>query len=104
MLIVHANLMLEVVHFFSIYDYLFLIFFPISDALTLLGERLQGPHNLEMILLSSNSPNLPIQISDAIMTFQGSGLQVTEKIFAKCGKPRTVMKRDTTSGKEFHKT
>lgn len=73
------------------------------DALALLGERLQGPHNLEMILLSSNSPNLPIQISDAIMTFQGSGLQVTEKIFAKCGKPRTVSKRDTyTSGLTGH--
>ena len=29
--------------------------------------------------------------------FIHSGLQVTEKIFAKCGKPRTVSKRDTYS-------
>ena len=69
----------------------------ISDALSSLGERLNGPLNLEMIVLP-----LDIQISNAIMTFQDSALRVTQKNFDLCGTP-AYMKRSkrTTDNEDF---
>ena len=55
---------------------------PISAALSQLAERLGRAFNVETIILP-----LDINISDAIMSFQESGFQITQKVFDACGKP-----------------
>ena len=64
------------------------------DALKPLGNQLQNVHNLERLLLTTNSPNLPLQISDAIMEFQRKSHEVHQKVFDICGRPKTYSKRD----------
>lgn len=41
-----------------------------------------GPYNIEQVVEPLN-----IKISEAVMTFQDSGLNVSKKIYSKCGKP-----------------
>ena len=55
---------------------------PVSAALSQLAERLGRAFNVETIILP-----LDINISDAIMSFQESGFQITQKVFDACGKP-----------------
>merc|ERR1719410_692230 len=53
------------------------------ESLMSLSERLAGPFNVEMTI-----EPISIKISDAIMNFQESGFQVTQKVFSLCGTPR----------------
>ena len=53
------------------------------DSLTSVGERLIGPFNIEAVV-----EPIDIKISDAIMNFQESGYEVTQKVFQDCGQPR----------------
>lgn len=53
------------------------------DSLTAVGERLIGPFNIEAVV-----EPIDIKISDAIMNFQESGYEVTQKVFQDCGQPR----------------
>jgi len=53
------------------------------DSLILVGERLIGPFNIEAVV-----EPIDIKISDAIMNFQESGYEVTQKVFEDCGHPR----------------
>jgi len=43
-----------------------------------------------------------IKISEAIMNFQENGYQVSEKVFAGCGKPRLGKRSPAGDGKEIH--
>lgn len=47
-----------------------------------------GPFNIEDVV-----DPIGIRISDAIMNFQRSGFDVTQKVYEKCGNPR-LEKRD----------
>jgi len=53
------------------------------DSLIAVGERLIGPFNIEAVV-----DPIDIKISDAIMNFQESGIEVTKKVFEDCGNPR----------------
>jgi len=53
------------------------------DNLIAVGERLIGPFNIEAVV-----EPIDIKISDAIMNFQESGYEVTQKVFQDCGQPR----------------
>ncbi|XP_014661996.1 PREDICTED: glypican-6-like [Priapulus caudatus] len=48
-----------------------------------LGLRLKGPFNIESVVEPIN-----VKISDAIMNFQETGMQVSHKVFSGCGQPR----------------
>uniref|UniRef100_T1J8P2 Glypican-6 n=1 Tax=Strigamia maritima TaxID=126957 RepID=T1J8P2_STRMM len=58
------------------------------EALVALADRLEGPFNIESVV-----EPMDIKISEAIMNFQESGQQVSQKIFENCGKP-SIGKRD----------
>ena len=62
------------------------------DSLTAVGERLIGPFNIEAVV-----EPIDIKISDAIMNFQESGYEVTQKVFQDCGQPR-LGRRQASSG------
>ena len=49
--------------------------FFLSDNLISVGERLIGPFNIEAVV-----EPIDIKISDAIMNFQESGYEVTQKV------------------------
>lgn len=55
------------------------------DAIDKVGDRLLGPYNIEVVVEPLN-----IKISEAIMNFQESGAEVSQKIYSKCGKPTTL--------------
>jgi len=65
------------------------------ESLMSLSERLAGPFNVEMTI-----EPISIKISDAIMNFQESGFQVTQKVFELCGTPR-LGKREALGGSQF---
>lgn len=65
------------------------------DALLMLADRLEGPFNIESVV-----DPIDIKISDAIMNFQESGPQVSEKVFQGCGQPR-LGKRDVSGELSF---
>lgn len=52
------------------------------DAIDKVGKRLLGPFNIEMVVEPIN-----IKISDAVMTFQENGADVSKKVFTGCGNP-----------------
>ena len=60
------------------------------DSLTAVGERLIGPFNIEAVV-----EPIDIKISDAIMNFQESGYEVTQKVFQDCGQPRLGRRQAT---------
>jgi len=62
------------------------------EQLISVGERLIGPFNIEAVV-----EPIDIKISDAIMNFQESGYEVTQKVFQDCGQPR-LGKRQTNEG------
>ena len=49
--------------------------FSLTDNLIAVGERLIGPFNIEAVV-----EPIDIKISDAIMNFQESGYEVTQKV------------------------
>uniref|UniRef100_A0A915J1J6 Glypican-6 n=1 Tax=Romanomermis culicivorax TaxID=13658 RepID=A0A915J1J6_ROMCU len=57
-------------------------------------DRLQGPLNIESVI-----DPITIKISDAIMTFQDKGQEITDKIFEGCGAPR--VRRNTENDRTF---
>jgi len=68
------------------------------DSLMSLSERLVGPFNIEMTI-----EPISIKISDAIMNFQESGFQVTQKVFELCGTPRLGKREARSSPFVFEK-
>ncbi|KRY60680.1 Glypican-4 [Trichinella britovi] len=48
-------------------------------------ERLEGPYNIETVI----NP-IDIQISEAIMIFQDKGKEISDKVFAGCGRPKLL--------------
>nr|CAH7765398.1 unnamed protein product [Callosobruchus chinensis] len=52
------------------------------DAVDKVGDRLLGPYNIEVVVEPLN-----IKISEAIMNFQESGADISQKIYSMCGKP-----------------
>ena len=63
------------------------------DSLTAVGERLIGPFNIEAVV-----EPIDIKISDAIMNFQESGYEVTQKVFQDCGQPRLGRRQASNGG------
>ncbi|CAB3359220.1 Hypothetical predicted protein [Cloeon dipterum] len=53
------------------------------DAFGKITERLLGPFSIEAVVEPIN-----IKISEAVMNFQETSAQVSEKVFGSCGKPR----------------
>merc|ERR1719228_1379578 len=68
------------------------------EALMSLSERLAGPFNVETTI-----EPISIKISDAIMNFQESGFQVTQKVFELCGTPRLGKREARSSPFVFEK-
>jgi phage gp29-like protein len=54
-----------------------------------LTERISASLNPESVILP-----LDVTISDAIMNLQDMGFEVTQAVFAKCGTPRVLSKRE----------
>lgn len=63
------------------------------DNLIAVGERLIGPFNIEAVV-----EPIDIKISDAIMNFQESGYEVTQKVFQDCGQPRLGKRQSSSLG------
>ncbi|CDW54112.1 glypican 6 [Trichuris trichiura] len=63
------------------------------ESLLQLLDRLEGPYNIESVI----NP-IDIQISEAIMIFQDRGKEISDKVFAGCGRPKiTRTKRQSRS-------
>ncbi|XP_078051713.1 glypican dally-like [Augochlora pura] len=58
------------------------------EAVDKVAERLLGPFNIEMLVRPIN-----LKISEAIMNFQESGPDVSQRVFAGCGRPRLGRRR-----------
>lgn len=58
------------------------------DAMVKVGERLENPFNIDNVVQPVN-----YKISDAIMNFQESGVDISEKVFKGCGPPQLGRKR-----------
>lgn len=56
--------------------------FLISEAVNNVADRLLGPFNIEMLVRPIN-----LKISEAIMNFQENSREVSQKVFAGCGRP-----------------
>ncbi|XP_044267853.1 uncharacterized protein LOC123013422 [Tribolium madens] len=65
------------------------------DALDKVADRLLGPYNIELVVEPLN-----VKISEAIMNFQESGTEVSQKIFKMCGQPTLDRKRRETNYKD----
>lgn len=63
-----------------------------AEALSKVADRLLGPSNIEMVVEPLN-----IKVSEAIMNFQESGTEVSQRIFTGCGTPK--LNRDKRSAK-----
>uniref|UniRef100_A0A4W3I0T7 Glypican 4 n=1 Tax=Callorhinchus milii TaxID=7868 RepID=A0A4W3I0T7_CALMI len=55
------------------------------DAMLMVAERLEGPFNIESVM-----DPIDVKISDAIMNMQDNSMQVSQKVFQGCGKPKPV--------------
>lgn len=53
------------------------------DAMVKIGERLENPFNIDNVVQPVN-----YKISDAIMNFQESGVDISKKVFKGCGPPQ----------------
>nr|XP_033320856.1 glypican-6 [Megalopta genalis] len=58
------------------------------EAVDKVAERLLGPFNIEMLVRPIN-----LKISEAIMNFQETGTDVSQRVFAGCGRPRLGRRR-----------
>lgn len=52
-----------------------LTFCPLTDAMLLVADRLEGPFNIEAVI-----EPIDIKISDAIMTMQDNSMQVSARV------------------------
>ena len=64
------------------------VFFPSADNLRELADRMKGPFDIEEVV-----DPIGVKISDAIMNFQRSGYEVSERVKQDCGTPR-IQKRE----------
>ncbi|XP_078251406.1 glypican-4-like, partial [Rhinoraja longicauda] len=55
------------------------------DAMLMVAERLEGPFNIESVM-----DPIDVKISEAIMTMQENSMQISQKVFQGCGKPKSV--------------
>ncbi|XP_069749707.1 glypican-4-like isoform X2 [Narcine bancroftii] len=55
------------------------------DAMLMVVERLEGPFNIESVM-----DPIDVKISDAIMDMQENSMQISQKAFQGCGKPKTL--------------
>ena len=69
-----------------IYDLIY--WFLFSDNLRELADRMKGPFDIEEVV-----DPIGVKISDAIMNFQRSGYEVSERVKQECGTPR-IQKRE----------
>ncbi|XP_054625749.1 glypican-6a isoform X1 [Dunckerocampus dactyliophorus] len=53
------------------------------DAMLLVADRLQGPFSIEAVI-----EPIDIKISEAIMTMQDNSVQLSAKVFQRCGPPK----------------
>ncbi|XP_072357640.1 glypican-6-like [Scyliorhinus torazame] len=53
------------------------------DAMLMVAERLEGPFNIESVM-----DPIDVKISDAIMNMQENSMQISQKAFQGCGKPK----------------
>lgn len=58
------------------------LFYAFTDAVEKVADRLLGPFNIAMVV-----EPIDIKISEAIMSFQEHNHEISQKIFAGCGKP-----------------
>jgi glypican 4 (K-glypican) len=65
------------------------------EALDKVADRLVGPYNIEIVVQPLN-----IKISEAIMNFQESGTEVSNKIYTLCGKPTLNRRKRRADGKD----
>ncbi|RXG54796.1 Glypican-4 [Armadillidium vulgare] len=63
------------------------------DAMQKLGDRLEGPFNI-----GHEVPPINLKISNAIMNFQESGLEISNKVFQGCGQPTLGRQTRSTRG------
>jgi len=68
-----------------------------ADALLALSDRMSSQLNAESVFMP-----LAVTISDAIMSLQDSGFEVTQKVFARCGTPRVLSKRSADPREDEH--
>ena len=61
---------------------LFIFISSLLDAVEKVADRLLGPFNIAMVV-----EPIDIKISEAIMSFQEHNQEISQKIFAGCGKP-----------------
>ncbi|XP_041051519.1 glypican-4 [Carcharodon carcharias] len=54
------------------------------DAMLMVAERLEGPFNIESVM-----DPIDVKISDAIMNMQENSMQISQKAFQGCGKPKS---------------
>lgn len=55
------------------------------DAMLMVAERLEGPFNIESVM-----DPIDVKISEAIMTMQENSMQISQKVFQGCGKPKSL--------------
>lgn len=68
-----------------------------TNALEAVLDRLLGPYNVEAVV-----EPIHIKISEAIMNFQESGPELSQAVFAKCGKPKLKSARkESGPGRRF---
>jgi hypothetical protein len=71
------------------------VHFCFAEALDKVADRLVGPYNIEIVVQPLN-----IKISEAIMNFQESGTEVSNKIYTLCGKPTLNRRKRRADGKD----
>lgn len=67
-----------------------------AEAVNKVAERLLGPFNIEMLVRPIN-----LKISEAIMNFQESSQDVSQRVFSGCGRPILGRRRRRRNNKEL---
>lgn len=67
---------------------IYLLSFPNSEAVDKVADRLLGPFNIEVLVRPIN-----LKISEAIMNFQESSHDVSQRVFTGCGRPMLGRRR-----------
>ena len=67
------------------------------EAVDKIADRLLGPFNIEMLVSPIN-----LKISEAIMNFQESSNDVTQRVFKGCGRPQLGRRRRRSRSRDEH--
>ena len=83
--------------------YVLIKFYNFTEAVDKVADRLLGPFNIEMLVRPIN-----LKISEAIMNFQESSNDVSQRVFTGCGRPvlgrrrrKNIDEHDQDDGKEL---